>query len=124
MRTQNRSRWSNPLVLAVLAAALAGVSNAVATWMTAQNQLEKEEQSIEKAKAESARLSDMVKYVDPDQVAQNLRFLLDTKLLTDEEQRANIERFLKNRPRGDERVSVPRRKMPGDERLAVIRLDA
>ncbi len=32
-RYQSRSRWSNPIVLAVLAAALAGVGNATVAWL-------------------------------------------------------------------------------------------
>jgi len=39
MRAQERSRWTNPLVLALLAATLAGVGNLAVAWKTGADQL-------------------------------------------------------------------------------------
>jgi hypothetical protein len=74
-REQARSRWSNPIVLAVLAAALAGLGNAAATWLNGieQRKLETEraEQAkiMEETKAEAARILEVIKTGDADKAA-------------------------------------------------------
>jgi hypothetical protein len=61
-RDQSRSRWSSPLVLAVLAATFAALGNAAAIWLNGieQRELEttKTEQTriLEESKAEAARI--------------------------------------------------------------------
>jgi len=101
-----RSRWSSPLVLAVFAAAAAGLGNAAAIWLTGveQRQLEatKAEQarSIEETKAEAARILEMIKTGNPDKAAENLKFLLATGLIADADRRTSIGTFLANRPAG------------------------
>ena len=70
-REQSRSRWSSPVVLAVLAAALAGLGNAAATWLNGieQRKLEAERAAqarmIEETKAEAARIFEIIKPVTP-----------------------------------------------------------
>ncbi|WP_139237909.1 MULTISPECIES: hypothetical protein [Methylobacterium] len=106
LEEQKRSRWSNPLVIAVLAAALAGAGNAVVAWINGRNQLELEEskdtiqQRIEESKAESARILEAVKATDPDQAADNLQFLLDTMLISNAMRRQHLIIYLRNRPGG------------------------
>jgi len=101
-----RSRWSSPLVLAVFAAAAAGLGNAAAIWLTGveQRKLEatKAEQtrSIEETKAETARILEMIKTGNPDKAAENLKFLLATGLIADTDRRTSIGKFLTNRPAG------------------------
>src|ERR1700686_3738268 len=87
-REQARSRWSNPIVLAVLAAALAGLGNAAATWLNGieQRKLETEraEQAkiMEETKAEAARILEVIKTGDADKAATNLKFLADMGLIS------------------------------------------
>jgi hypothetical protein len=87
-REQSRSRWSNPVVLAVLAAALAGLSNAAATWLNGveQRNLEAERaeqaKTMEETKAEAACIFEVIKTGDADKSAANLKFLVDTGLIS------------------------------------------
>src|SRR5438309_2675467 len=64
---QLRTRWSSPLVVAILAAAAAGISNAVITMVngSVQSQIEREKaektRDLEEAKAEATRILEMIK---------------------------------------------------------------
>src|SRR5689334_11702260 len=49
-REQERSRWTNPLVIAVLAASVAASGNAIVAWLNAY-----EQQRADSTKAEQAR---------------------------------------------------------------------
>jgi hypothetical protein len=103
---QERSRWTNPLVLALLGAALAGLANLAVAWKTGSDQLalakdkNAEEKSIEETKAESARILEGVKATDPDKAAQNLTFLLDSWLITDQGRREKLSAYLTARKGG------------------------
>jgi predicted phosphodiesterase len=114
---QNRSRWTNPLVLAVMAAALAAAGNAAVALINgsaqrsieerraiSQNKLEKEkaqdDREIEEAKGESARILEVIKTNDPDKAAVNLSFLVETGLITNEQRRQSVALYLKNRRPG------------------------
>jgi len=105
-REQSRSRWSNPVVLAVLAAALAGLGNAAATWLNGieQRNLEsaRSEQAklMEETKAEAARILEIIKTGDADKAAANLKFLVDTGLISSADRIKSIEAFLAHRPEG------------------------
>ena len=96
-----RSRWNNPLTIAILAAAVAGVANAAVGWQTSylQRNLERdraervselEEQKskaaliLEQRRSEAERILETIKVGDADKAANNLRFLVDTGLLTEE----------------------------------------
>jgi hypothetical protein len=111
---QKRSRWTNPLVLAVLVAALAAAGNAGVALINgilqrsleesraaSQNKLERnkaeDEQRIEEAKAEAARILEVIKTNDPDKAAVNLDFLLETGLIINKDRRANLAVYLKSR---------------------------
>ena len=93
-------------MLAVLAATLAGLANLAVASKTGVNQLDlqksknEEEKIIEKSKAKSARILEVVKASDPDKAAQNLTFLLDAGLITDEARKAEIRTYLSNRKGG------------------------
>ena len=103
----HRSRWSNPLVLAILAAALAGIGNAVVASMSAKHQLELEkskhdqQSKIEESKAEYARILEAIKAVDPDVAAKNLRFLVEVGLVSDEGTEKRVRQYLKTRAGGE-----------------------
>jgi hypothetical protein len=106
-REASRSRWSSPLVLAVLAAAMAGLGNASAIWLNGMEQrkleTEKAEQArnIEETKAEAARILEVIKTGnDPDKAAENLKFLVDAGLISDEYRRKSIQVFLDTRKAG------------------------
>jgi hypothetical protein len=117
----SRSKWSSPLVVAVvvavLGAILAAIGNGVLSWQNsvAQRELErvrselnldleksKSEQTLnlERSKEEAARILEVVKTADPDKAAINLRFLLDTHLIQDQVTRSSLESYLNNRKEG------------------------
>jgi hypothetical protein len=106
-RDQSRSRWSNPIVLAVLAAALAGLGNAAVTWLNGIEQrsleAEKAEQArnTEETKAEAARILEVIKVGDADKAAGNLRFLVDTGLIASADRARSIQTFVANRHAGE-----------------------
>jgi hypothetical protein len=112
-----RSRWTNPLVLAVLAAALAAGGNAVVALINgaaqresndlrtaAENKLQaekaSEERQLEDGKAEAARILEMIKTADPDKAAVNLRFLLEAGLIVEPNRREKLAAYLKDREQG------------------------
>ena len=112
-----RSRWINPLVLAVLAAALAAGGNAVVALINgaaqresndlrtaAENKLQaekaSEERQLEDGKAEAARILEMIKTADPDKAAVNLRFLLAAGLIVKPNRREKLAAYLKDREQG------------------------
>ena len=105
-REASRSRWSSPLVLAVLAAAIAALGNGAAIWLTGRSQHDlettKAEQTrvLEEGKAEAARILEMIKTGDPEKAADNLKFLVDAGLISDADRRKNIQNFLAHRPAG------------------------
>jgi hypothetical protein len=105
-RDQSRSRWSSPVVLAVLAAALAGLGNAAVTWLNGveQRNLEAERaeqaRAMEETKAEAARILEVIRTGDADKSAANLKFLVDTGLISNADRIKNIEAFLAHRPKG------------------------
>jgi hypothetical protein len=109
-----RSRWRDPIVLAVLAAAFAAGGNAVVAVINgnlqrsaderranADNSLQAmkgtEERQLEEGKAEAARILEMIKTADPDKAAVNLAFLLDAGLIVDADRKRNLDAFLRNR---------------------------
>ena len=104
---QGVARWSNPLVVAILAAALAGLGNAVVAAINGSSQLSIEkaknqrEAQIEELKAESARIFEVIKAVDPDKAAENISFLLDAGLISNKERREALILYLKRRKGGE-----------------------
>jgi hypothetical protein len=117
IREEKRARWTNPLVLAVLAASLAAAGNAAValingilqrsveeTRAVAQNSLETRkadaEQNVEEAKAEAARILEVIKTNDPDKAAVNLDFLLQTGLIANSRRRESLASFLEKRKPG------------------------
>jgi hypothetical protein len=107
-RDDSRSRWSSPLVLAVLAAATAALGNAAAIWLNGieQRNLETTKTAqariLEESKAEAARILEVIKTGNnSDKAAVNLKFLLDAGLISDPDRRKNIEKFLVNRATGE-----------------------
>jgi Protein of unknown function (DUF3616) len=112
-----RSRWLNPLVLAVVGATLATIGNGVVTWMggsyqrelddtrartaqTAQNENNKQQLALESFKAESLRILEVTKTSNPDLAAENLKFLLHSGLIANEQTAKKLREYLDVRPAG------------------------
>src|SRR5262245_27053335 len=103
---QAKSLWSSPLTVAVFAAAVAGAGNAVVAFVNGQlqRQLEIEksraEIGLERTKAESSRILEMIKTGDEDKAAANLNFLLKSGLVVDPVLEPKLNTFLANRTPG------------------------
>jgi hypothetical protein len=88
-RESNRNRWSSPLVLALLTAAVAGLGNAVAIVLNGREprdlEITKSDQAkiVEETKAEAARIFEIIRTGNPVQAATNLKFLVDVDLIRD-----------------------------------------
>lgn len=105
-RDQVASTWRSPLVVAILAAAVAAAGNAFVAWVngTSQRDLEARKQEadfrLESSKAESNRILEMIKTGDTEKAAGNLEFLLKAGLVTDRELSAKLAQYLKDRTPG------------------------
>jgi len=112
-----RSRWSSPLVIAILGAVAAAVGNAAVSWQNgkAQRELEdarakvaqstqetnnKNQLDIESFKAEAARVFEVVKTSDPDKAADNLKFLVDVGLISNDNVKSGLVSYLQHRREG------------------------
>ena len=84
-RKAKSERWSNPLTVAVIAAALAAFTNAYLAYVNNQAQV-----ALERSRAESERILEMLRVGDPARVRENLRFLLQLGLVQDEGLRRRI----------------------------------
>jgi hypothetical protein len=104
---QAASPWTNPLVLAILAAAIAAVGNAVVATVNGRMQRRLEvtkrdaELALEATKAESTRILELIKTDDTEKVAENLTFLIDAGLVTEQERVKKLRAFLKQRKKGE-----------------------
>ena len=102
-----RSRWSNPLVLAVLATATGALVNIGVVWYNGQQQRDLEDskaitdRTLEDQKAESVRILELIKSGDPEVNANNFQFLLDTKLVKIEPIASDLRHWLSTRKRGE-----------------------
>ncbi|MEK6335297.1 MAG: trypsin-like peptidase domain-containing protein [Acidobacteriota bacterium] len=92
---QGVSRWRSPLVVAIIAAAMAGLSNAVVSVVNGSL-----ERGLESEKSEQTRILEMIKTGDPDKAANNLQFLLEAGLISDQKQRMQLQDFLNKRKPG------------------------
>lgn len=105
-KEQAVSGWRNPLVITILAAALAAFGNAGVTLLNGRQQrgLEKEngerQRQLERDKSEQTRILEMIKTADPDKAAENLKFLIEAGLVSDVEQQKKLKEFLANREEG------------------------
>jgi hypothetical protein len=72
-----RSRWWNPLFIAIVGATIAAAGGAVASWLNGNAA-----QQAEAFRAESARILEAIKANDPDKAKENLRFLVATGLVS------------------------------------------
>ncbi len=92
---QATSHWKNPLVVAIFAAAVAGLSNAGVAFLNGSAQ-----RALEAQKAEQARIFVMIKTGSQDTAAENLRFLLNAGLIRDPDLHRDLTKFLDTRKPG------------------------
>ena len=97
-------RWSNPLTVAVIAAALAGFSSIYLAYVN-----NRAEVALEASKAESDRILEVLKIGEPERVRENLRFLLQLGLVKDDALRRRIEAWDANPNRAPVYLSGDRR---------------
>src|SRR5262245_32470560 len=105
-KEQASSKWRSPLIVAILAAAVAAAGNAVVTYVNGRLQRDMDarrhdaEIQLEKNKSESDRILEMIKTGDPEKAAGNLEFLVKSGLVTNPELPARLKDFLENRTPG------------------------
>lgn len=98
-----RSKWSNSLVLAVVAAFIAAAGNGYISWLHGANQLTIEstkyssEKELLRQRAEADRILEAIKDVTPDKAAEKIRFLIDVGFVTDPNRQAALEEYLKRK---------------------------
>jgi hypothetical protein len=103
---QQRSKWTNPLVVAILAAAVAGLGSAVVAMINGRLQRDIEQSKaaeslrIEESRSEAVRILEMIKTGEPDKAAGNLEFLIETGLISNKERVAQIQHYLSTRQPG------------------------
>jgi hypothetical protein len=102
-RDAARSQWSSPLVLSICAAVVAGFFNAAVAWVNGI-----QSRTIEEAKAEAARILEVIKTDNPDKAAVNLKFLVDAGLISDFGRSSKLQAYL------DVRIAGQGPALPGD----------
>ena len=90
---QRLSRWNTPLIVALIAAAVAGITNIMVTGYNGyiKNQSEAE-------KSESAIILEMFRTGNLKIASQNLKFLIDTGLVMNPKRVTKINEYLKANP--------------------------
>lgn len=108
-----RSRWSSPLVLGIIAAAIAAAGNAYVSWLSAENQLTVEstkysaQKEIERSKYEADRILEATKGSDPKSAAARIKFLIEIGLISDPNRQAALDAYIKS---GDQSTPPPQNK--------------
>jgi hypothetical protein len=91
-REAERSRWWNPLFIAIVGATIAALGNIGVSWWNGRVS-----EQTETLKAESARIVEMIHATDIKTVRENLRFLLESGLITGATA-ANVKNYLAQTP--------------------------
>ena len=93
--TTDTRRWVSPIIVAILAAAVAGLGNAGVALLNANSQAD-----LEKQRAEQERILEVIKTGNTESAAANLRFLLDAGLIDDNVTRMKLTAYLHARKPG------------------------
>jgi lysozyme len=88
-------RWLSPIIVAILAAAVAGLGNAGVALLNAKSQAD-----LDKQRAEQERILEVIKTGNTESAAANLRFLLNAGLIADRVTRTKLTAFLNARRPG------------------------
>ena len=91
----SRSSFRNPLIVAILVAAIAAAGNFVVAIVNGF-----QDRQLEAQRSEQTRILEMIKTGDPDLAAENLRFLLDAGLVETPSIVQNLSEFLQEREPG------------------------
>ena len=89
------SKWSNPLIVAILAASIAAISSTAVALVNGIYS-----RQVDRQRSEEERILEMIKTGNADKAAENLRFLLSAGLITDPSTRSSLETFLNKRKAG------------------------
>jgi hypothetical protein len=114
------SRWTNPLALAIFGASFAGLVNAGLNWLNTRYQFDLEDERskktlvLEQSKSEAARILEMIKAPNKNQAAENLLFLVDTGLISDQSLVSQIRNFLAARKEGTGPLLSSGERKPGE----------
>jgi len=84
-----------PILIAVWTAAIAALGNGVVTWINGQQM-----HLLEREKAQSAVILEVVKTNSPDKAASNLAFLVDIGVISQEQAGERLQKYLKTRVAG------------------------
>jgi hypothetical protein len=102
----HRARWANPLLLAILGATVAGIANVGVNALNNRYQLSLESQkseatiALERSKAEATRILEMIKTGDWKKGSENLRFLVESGLISDPLLAEKITTFVRDNKSG------------------------
>lgn len=88
--------WKNPLVIAILAAAIAASGNAVVAFVNGRH-----EDALELRREDAQRILEAIKTGDPDKAAINLQFLANIGLINDKIILDRICAYIRARHEGD-----------------------
>lgn len=97
-----REGWASPLVVAVLAAAVAAGGNAVVSYVEGE-----QNRALEEQRAEYSRIQAMLEANDPDVAAENLDFLVQVGLVSDPDVLGGLKGYLGARSPGTGAVLAP-----------------
>ncbi|MBX3726101.1 MAG: trypsin-like peptidase domain-containing protein [Xanthomonadales bacterium] len=101
-----KSAWKSPLVVAIFVAAASASGNALVTYLSSSwdREAAADEYSrtatLAQSGAERARILEMIKIGDPNQVQRNLEFLIDAGLVTDPDTIKSIREYYQIRAPG------------------------
>jgi hypothetical protein len=87
-----RSRWTHPLVVVIIGGCLTASIGMLTSYLN-----NRAGQAEETARAEAARILEVVKTGDPDTAAKNLQFLASVGLVTDERVSQKLRDYIANR---------------------------
>lgn len=99
-----KSNWRSPLVVAISAAALAAFGNALITWFDGSLARDLEERrsaaqfQLEAQRSDSERILQVIESGDPSAVRNNLEFLIEAGLISDDALRGQLAAYLSATP--------------------------
>ena len=85
------ARFSSPIVLAIIGASIAGITNAAAIWWNGH---------LEDRRAEHARVLEILKTGNVEQAERNLKFLVNVGLISDKEVQDKVKQYTSQTPAG------------------------
>jgi hypothetical protein len=112
-----RSQWSNPLIVAILAASIAAFGTTAVALVNGFYA-----RRVESQRAEEARILEIIRTGDADKAAETITFLLQAGLIKDNSTRENLTAFLNFRKsKNDPSPSTSQNSEPTKERINQIK---